>query len=235
MTDDGNLTLIIPEPGRWVTYEWSVSSQFEGSKACHETTGLFSFRNTGADGRGHCWCETELIHKSPAGPERLIFRLLVNPAKPLDRSAPGRTGWFQLNQDQPKPFRTFSPNDYPLPARLMEQVCAPDLFAMSGQQTLSESLGVRSTEFTRGQLDCAGLTTRTDRDVPFGSSRNLRITTTRTTWQTGVVPFLGLVESYLHVDQRITDETEDRVESAWTAVLHVSDFGDGATSRMATR
>lgn len=235
MTDDGNLTLLIPETGRWVTYEWSVSSQFEGSTLCHETTGLFTMKNTGADGRGHCWCETEMSHETVAGPERLIFKLLLNPKDPLDKAALARTGWFQLNQDSPKPFKNFSPNDYPRPARLMEQVCGPDLFAVSGQQTQKDSLGFRPTQYTRGQLDCDGITTHSIREVPFGSSETLRITTTRTTWRTAAVPFLGLGESYLHVAQHVKDEPEDRAESAWTAVLHLSDFGDGATSSMAAR
>ena len=232
MRDGSDLTLHIPDPGHWVTYQWVTSNHSNASVSCREATGILSIKNVGAVDGGYCWCETELVYEKPAATERLIFKLQLNRENPMDKGTFSREGWFQVNQEEPKPFTTFSPNDYPCLAGLMQQVCGRELFTLAGRVERFESLGSKATAYARGQIECNGITSATYHEMPFASEQTLQIITKRTIWRANAIPFLGLVESQLNVNPRLKDATENDGEYGWTSALYLSDFGVGALSGM---
>lgn len=231
MNDDDGLIFQIPEPGRWVSYEWVVSTTRHHSVSCCESTGRFSIKNVGTSDGGRCWCETEFVHDGSTSSENLLFKLLVDPKKPSDVRM-SRTGWFRLNDEPAQPFKTFSPNLYPDLAYLMEQVCGHGLFSLRGTIEQHESLGVKAVSYSRGQLECLGTSTIAVKEGSIGSERKFREKTDRTIWRNAAIPFLALVESQVIVNQRFWSASGNPRESAWTSALQLSDFGGGATSRL---
>ena len=232
MDDDDDVKFQVPEPGRWVSYQWVVSTTSHDSVFCWEGTGRFSIKNVGTSDCGRWWCETEFVHDRSTSSENLIFKLLIDPQYPSDQRIISPTGWLRFNEEPAKPFKTFSPNHYPDLCRLIQQVCGYVLRPLRGAIDRHESLGLKAISHSHGQLECMGTSTVAVKDWPFASDRTIREKTDRTIWLNAAVPFFAVAESHVIVNQRLLVESGNPEESGWTSALHLSDFGSEATSRL---